>query len=317
MSVDIDKLVASLDLTLFAQRGDEVHGLCPMHEKRTGKADQNPSWWINTSSGYHMCFSCGYKGNLYTLVRDLNPDFDHWDIVDFLKTEPVADAGDLLKRLQELPEYVRSVEDEIPMAESRLAVFDGEIPEYALKKRNISQESAEMYNVLWNPKEEHWILPLRDPHSGQLMGWQEKGFNGRYFRNQPAGVKKSHTLFGVDIMQDDFAIVVESPLDCLRLYHAGYTGGVSTLGASVSEHQAKLLRYSSKIIAAFDNDQAGEKANDELLKYAKQYGLDVSYFNYGDSTKKDPGDMTDDEIRWGIENARNMILGRKAYAWGS
>lgn len=315
MSVDVDKLVASLDLTLFAQRGDEVHGLCPMHKQRTGKEDHNPSWWINTLSGYHMCFSCGYKGNLYTLVRDLNPAFDHWDIVDFLKTEPVADAGDLLKRLQDLPEYVRTVEDEIPMSESRLAVYV-DPPEHALKSRKISQDSVLAYGVLWEPKEEHWILPMRDK-DGKLMGWQEKGYRGRFFKNQPAGVKKSRTLFGITTQNPDVTVVVESPLDCLRIFAVGFKGAVSTFGASVSEHQAKLLRGSSKIIAAFDNDQAGEKANDELFKYANQYGLDVSFFNYGDSTAKDPGDMTDDEIKWGIENSRNMVLGRKAYAWGS
>lgn len=312
--VDVDRIIASLDLTLFSQRGEEVHGLCPMHKSRTGREDHSPSWWINTSTGYHMCFSCGYKGNLYSLVRDLHPEFDHWDIQDFIKTEPVQDPGVLLKRLQDLPQYVSATSEEIPMSEARLAVFV-DPPEHALKARNISRESAKKYGVLWDPEGEHWVLPLRDPHFMQLIGWQEKGHRGRYFRNQPAGIKKSSTLFGIDLQEEDIAIVVESPLDCLRLYTAGFKGGVSTCGAAFNEKQAKLLRYSSKIIAAFDNDDAGRKANDEMFKYAKTYGLDVSFFNYGDSTAKDVGDMTDEEIAWGIDNARNMVLGKRAYAW--
>lgn len=311
--VDVDRIIASLDLTLFSQRGDEVHGLCPKHKERTGSEDHNPSWWINLTTGQHMCFSCGYKGNLYTLIRDLNPGMDHWDILDVLKTEP-ADPSVLLQRLTDLPQYVGPQQDEIPMSEARLAVFV-DPPEYARERRKVSLEACKAYGVKWEPDAGNWIFPLRDPHFHQLMGWQEKAHIGRFFRNYPAGVKKATTLFGIDQQQEDICIVVESPLDCLRLYTAGHKGAVSTCGAAFNEKQAKLLRYSSIIIAAFDNDEAGMKANDEMFKLAKAYGLDVRFFNYGDSKAKDPGDMTDDEIDFGIKHARTMILGQRAYKW--
>jgi 5S rRNA maturation endonuclease (ribonuclease M5) len=311
--VDVDRIIASLDLTLFSQRGDEVYGLCPMHKERTGQIDHNPSWWINLTTGQHMCFSCKYKGNLYTLVRDLNPGMDHWDILDILKTEP-ENPTDLLKRLQDLPQYVGAKTDEIPMSEARMAVYI-DPPAYALERRNISLEAAQHYGVKWDDDSKAWITPLRDPHFGELMGWQEKAFIGRFFRNYPAGVSKGRTLFGVNVQEDDIAIVVESPLDCLRLYTAGFKGGLAVCGSVVNEGHAKILRYSSKIIAAFDCDKAGVQASEELFKFAKMYGLDVSFFNYSATEAKDPGDMTDDEIRFGIENARNMIYGEKAYKW--
>jgi hypothetical protein len=51
-----------------------------------------------------------------------------------------------------------------------------------------------------------------------LWGWQEKGARGRFFKNQPAGVKKSKTVFGVEILTSTHdLIVVESPLDAVRL----------------------------------------------------------------------------------------------------
>jgi hypothetical protein len=37
------------------------------------------------------------------------------------------------------------------------------------------------------------------------------------------------------------------------------------------------------------------------------------FFNYGSSGKKDPGDLTDDEIAWGIHNAKSSVLGEMAY----
>jgi hypothetical protein len=50
-----------------------------MHHIRTGRADNSPSWWINTETGMHICFSCGYKGNLLQLVCDINEFYtDVW-----------------------------------------------------------------------------------------------------------------------------------------------------------------------------------------------------------------------------------------------
>jgi DNA primase len=97
---------------------------------------------------------------------------------------------------------------------------------------------------------------------------------------------------------------------------AGITGAVAICGASVSEEQVKLIRASSKVVVALDNpnfDTAGRKGCEEFRKYARQYGINLFFFNYGDSEKKDPGEMTDEEIRWGVENAKPSILGEQAY----
>jgi hypothetical protein len=60
-------------------------------------------------------------------------------------------------------------------------------------------------------------------------------------------------------------------------------------------------------------DDAGRKASAEFRKAATKYGINAFYFNYGDSGKKDPGDMTDEEIRWGIYNAKSSVYGEAAY----
>ena len=310
---DVERALDDLDIALFTQRGSEVQGLCPMHEKRTGSIDHNPSWWINVDTGAHICFSCGYKGNLYTLVRDVK-GLDHEEVVEYLKRRNEVSVDTLMKRLTDLPQYVAPVE-EIDMSEARLAVFV-DPPAYALESRSITKESAKYYGVLWDERKSNWILPLRDPHFYKLIGWQEKGYGNRFFRNYPAGVKKSKTLFGVDVQQESVSIVVESPLDCLRLYSAGFKGAVASCGALVSEEQIKLLRFSDKVIAAFDNpklDKAGREASASMRQLAKRYGIELYFFNYGDSNKKDPGDMTNEEIEWGMTNARDSIYGEMAY----
>jgi DNA primase len=152
-----------------------------------------------------------------------------------------------------------------------------------------------------------------------LIGWQEKGTIDRTFFNRPTGLSKSKTLFGVENQDENLAIVVESPLDCVRIDSAGISGAMAICGSTLSEEQVKLLRYSFKIIAAFDNpnvDKAGRKASKEMLEWARKYGLNLFFFNYGDTNKKDPGDMTDEEIRWGVDNAVSALFGESAYVQG-
>jgi hypothetical protein len=222
----------------------------------------------------------------------------------------------LLESVRSLPSYVGPIPKPLEMSEARLAVFTTP-PQEQLDKRMITAESASAYGVVWDSKKKSWILPLRDSYSGKLMGWQEKGTEARTFFNRPTGLQKSKTLFGLQNLTEEYVIVVESPLDCLRFYSEGYTSVVAICGSSLSEEQVKLLRAADKIIAAFDSDAAGNKASKEMLAWGRKYGLNLFFFNYGDSGKKDPGDMTADELAWGIQNAKTSLLGEKAYVQGN
>jgi hypothetical protein len=324
MNIDIEKVLLNLGID-YDNKGHEANGLCPMHEVRTGKKDNSPSWWINLESGQHICFSCHYKGNLLQLVCDANEFYKKGWNEDYVYDYKAAEiwlsqiSAISLERLKDivsnLPNYLEPAPKPVAMSEARLVIFD-EPPVEALALRNITPESAMKYGVLWDTKKATWILPLRDPDSNKLLGWQEKGTVNRTFFNRPTGLPKSKTLFGLQNQSEDLVVVVESPLDCLRLYSAGVASAVAICGSSPSEEQIKLLRASNRIICAFDNpklDNAGKKASEEIREFARKYGLNLSFFNYGDSGKKDPGDMTDEEIRWGIENSKSAVLGEKAY----
>ena len=307
------------------EKGTEAVALCPMHKVRTGKEDNSPSWWINLESGQHICFSCHYKGNLLQLICDVNEFYSlEWGtryIYDYgtakvwlgqVSEIPIEKLLDILKNL---PNRIEAAPKPLEMSEARLSVFI-EPPSSELDNRRVTEESAAEYGVLWDKNKKAWVLPLREPHFNKLIGWQEKGTVQRTFFNRPSGLPKSKTLFGIEKQNADVVVVVESPLDCLRLHTAGVTGAVAICGSSPSEEQVKLLRFSDRIICAFDNpkvDKAGKKASDEMREFARKYGLNLAFFNYGDSGKKDPGDLTDEEIAWGIAHAKSSILGEKAY----
>jgi hypothetical protein len=327
MLLDIPAALDALGME-YMEHGHEANALCPAHLARTGKEDNSPSWWINLETGQHICFSCGYKGNLTQLVCDVNEfyiktwdnkySYDYDTAQAWLADISSVPIEELLQMVKSLPNRIEAYPKPLEMSEARLVVFDAP-PAKPLADRNLTPDSASKYGVLWDNKKATWILPLREPENHRLMGWQEKGTEQRTFFNRPAGLQKAKTLFGVDVQDVDLAIVVESPLDCLRIASAGYRGAVAICGATPSEEQIKIIRGSERVIVALDNpniDSAGKKGCEEFRKFANKYGINLFFFNYGKSGKKDPGGMTDEEIAWGIQNAKSSVLGELAYVSG-
>lgn len=316
--IDIPQVLDKLNVYVLRSRGDELQAHCPGHEARTGKQDGNPSWYINQRTGAHMCFSCGFKGNVFSLIGELkkfynSEEIDYNAVTVWLANLENITPQELSERLKEAPTYV-APKQELPMDNSRLALFT-EPPKWALEKRNVTEESCKNYEVLWH-RDNTWVLPIRNPHDNALWGWQEKVEGERIFKNRPVGVTKSRTLFGAHELTPELAILVESPLDAVRIHSAGFVGAVASFGAQVSESQVKLLRYSETVIVALDNpkvDQAGKKGCQAFLIAAKRLGMTVKFFNYTSTGIKDVGDMTDVQIAWGITNAIDMIYGEAAY----
>lgn len=307
------------------QRGRELIGLCPMHLERVGKEDNNPSWSMNSETGVHHCFSCGYKGMLLSLVADvleLKTKFDRPDYEAakaWLQQQIEVDFEELAKQLEEMRSAYVAPPKPIEMSEARLAVFD-EVPDWALQARQLTHSAAWHHGLRWDTKHDNWIIPIRNAHSFKLMGWQEKGQTNRTFRNRPAGVQKSLTLFGLDAILTNNFLVVESPLDVVKLSSSKLqVSGVSTYGASVSQAQFDLFRGAEKLIFAFDNpriDAAGEKASKDVFFRCKEAGMECYFFNYGDSDVKDIGDMSREQIEYGIEKAKHFVFGEQAIYGG-
>jgi hypothetical protein len=168
---------------------------------------------------------------------------------------------------------------------------------------------------MWDRRQEAWITPIRSADTDKLLGWQEKGQSNRVFRNRPTGVKKSTTLFGLDVWLGGTMVIVESPLDVVKLSSTKLSQGVSTFGASISAEQVALFRKAEKLIFAFDNpsiDKAGEKASKEMFSLSKELGFECWFFNYGSTGVKDIGDMGYEQIEYGITKAKHCVFGEKA-----
>jgi DNA primase len=128
---------------------------------------------------------------------------------------------------------------------------------------------------------------LRDRFRGRLMfpvhdpGGDVIGFGGRIldaldygdfdppkYLNSPETplYKKTRVLYGVpqaraDIVRAEQVLVCEGYTDVMALHQAGFANAVATCGTAVGvEHLRMVSRYASRVVLAFDGDEAGVKA---------------------------------------------------------
>lgn len=329
----IDPVVLLQELGVMVQdiRGDEVWARCPGHIKRVGHIDHDASWSMNVDSGEHHCFSCGYGGTLSGLIAIHHEWTDDKGMLDIKRAERWlfkrgGESLDLAGKLLTTAQAFVKPSKRKAMDESRLALFV-DPPEVQMHSRGVSAESVALYGVRWDTEYEAWVLPIRDPQTHKLWGWQLK--NDVVFRNKPSGVRKSETLFGWDIPQKHrVAFVIESPLDCLRVRTVGLPADAySTYGASWSEAQMQLLasRY-EEVVFAFDNpaiDDAGRRAALKVMgrdgkgkripggkDWTTQFTR-ASFFSYL-TNDKDPGDMNATDILHSYQHSMSSVHGAAA-----
>ena len=316
--LDMPGVLEELGITVAEVVGDEVWAWCPNddHEERRPK-----HWSINAKSGEHLCFSCGYSGTIEMLVAEkLNlrstirlPNGEPSPLNLTAAKEWVRERGMSLDALRRLPSWERTAEEyEPPMGESLLAIY--ETPPWSeLEQRQLDADSCARYGVLWDPRESTWILPVRDPDEHTLWGWQVKGAG--IFRNHPPGIKKSHTLFGLNAFAGSRAILVESPLDAVRLSAEGIDGGLATFGASISETQMRIvLDVADELVVATDNFSSDAAGRQAALKLLKRYStrIDMRFLDYSRTDAKDIGDMDSQQITSAIKGAKHAWRGRRA-----
>lgn len=316
MTDPVETILEDLGVNVVRINGREIQALCPGHKERTGKPDNNPSWYINSETGQHICFSCGFKGNLQFLVAFIKGFKSKWDLYDFDAARRWIERFDGLS----LEVVVAKIKDNDhaypldiqPMSESRLALYV-DPPQWARAERGLNTKACEFYGVRWDAEKELWITPVRDSHTGKLIGWQEKSQVERFFKFRPPGMKASWTMYGVDRFLGGTMIVVESPLDAVRLLSVGVSGAVASFGSSVSVRQLGLCRKADTLIVAMDNDDSGKKAMDYFLRMSDMLPCNTRFFNYSApfSDEKDVGAMSRDDIMRGINGAYHVVEGRK------
>jgi|TARA_B110001454_G_scaffold217588_1_gene243301 hypothetical protein len=286
---DLAGALTRLGVNVTTVGDSEIGGHCPVH------ADNSPSWSMNINTGLWICYACGATGNLSQLALRLSVSSDE----AMLLNQFIIESG--LESLK-----ATGVGEEVFIPKADVDTYRGfqPVPEQLLKSRGMDASVAHRYGLRWDPQPRHWIVPIVSP-SGELWGWQAKGRG--YFRNVPVGVNKSRTLFGLDRFRARTAVLVESPLDVVRVASARLgigVGGLASFGAHVSHTQMSLLSGRADIIViALDNDTAGITAAKRVHDACPRPRGGISFLRYEHTNAKDIGEMTDDELEEAVTKA--------------
>ncbi|MFN8508745.1 MAG: DNA primase [Dehalococcoidia bacterium] len=110
------------------------------------------------------------------------------------------------------------------------------------------------------------IIPIADER-GQYVAMGGRGLQGeepKYLNSPQTEIfDKGRTLFGLNVSSEAIraegvAVVVEGYMDVMGPWQAGFKNVVATMGTSLTEHHAGLLkRYAKRIVLAMDPDAAG------------------------------------------------------------
>lgn len=156
------------------------------------------------------------------------------------------------------------------------------------------------------------IFPIRN-HLGKTVG-----FGGRAISNQ-GGPKylnsseselfqKGKLLYNFDlakrhIRNESEVVLFEGYMDVISAYQAGVKNVIATLGTSLTEHQAKLLRrYADTVILCYDADRPGVEATYKAAVLLRQVGCNVKIADLKDDL--DPDSFIN---MYGAEAFKNVV----------
>ena len=288
-TTDLADFLLSIGVDVI-KSGQEIQCRCPVHVKRTGKEDANPSFYINAESGLWLCWSCGAKGTLAHLIYEVTgAQSDDPSVLLTLMNHNVNQLS--------APKW-----EKIPTVDNNMYLYYDDVPLKYLNSRNISIEAARQYGIRWNVEKKSWIIPVVSA-DGVLLGWQEKGSN--FVVNHPTGIKMRHTLFGIEKFTSKTSILVESPLDVVR-FASSFEGiqCLASFGASITSEQLHMLfDVSEKVIIAMDNDNAGINSAKNIFKAMPLVKNGLYWLKYSHTKAKDIGEMTDNEIEEAVTGA--------------
>lgn len=296
MNIDIQLVLDKLGIQGKKVSSNEIKINCinPEH------IDKNPSLFINLEKGIFQCWSCGHKGNIFSLVKELTGK----NLYDFLGIE----NNDFVNSLSNKYEYKEdsfslkniSISGTLYEVKSDPTVYsyllsrgmsDNFIKDFRIKfcKRAV-MNGMNFYNRVCIPVFENRYLI-------SMIGRDFTGkSNIRYLYPKNSCVD---TLFNIDNLDRKSPLyVVEGIMDIVWIYENISRNVTCLFGSKLGKRQKEMLITFNEIILIPDNDNAGIElihSIDKVLE--KEYYIVTLPDQY-----KDPSECPLEELKKAIDN---------------
>ncbi|HEY4602662.1 MAG TPA: DNA primase [Cerasibacillus sp.] len=156
------------------------------------------------------------------------------------------------------------------------------------------------------------IFPIRN-HLGVIVGFGARSIDKqapKYLNSSESQLfQKSKLLYNFDlakkhIRKENEAILFEGYMDVISAYQAGIKNVIATMGTSLTESQARLLRrYVETVIICYDSDEAGIEATYRAAHLLEQVDCHVKIAVLKDGFDPDTYIQT-----YGGDNFINKVL---------
>lgn len=247
--MNVEDLLKSREIP-FRPKGHDFIVRCLNEEHE----DKNPSMRIDQITGIFNCFSCGFKGNLFTLF------------------------GEKPNQLQQLREKMKKLLNKKRAENIGLSFPSAAVP-YTGTWRDIKPETYKKFEAfLDHNNTEHLgriMFPIRSL-SGKIVA-----FNGRHTTGgtpkyifTPRGVKLP--LFPKASPIKGSIILVEGIFDVINLHDKGLTNAVCCFGTNnINKDKLATLRMKGTdcLDIFFDGDTPGQNAAKEVKDMCDSIGL--------------------------------------------
>jgi len=238
-------------------------------------ADRNPSMRIDQVTGIFNCFSCEYKGNLFSLYGE--------------KASPREVRKQLLrKKIQE------------KKAESIGLTMPKDIMPYIGNWRNIRPETYKAFQAFQHHGADFTgriCFPIKD-RTGRIVAFQGRTTTDQVpkYLNSPPGAKLP--LYPVVQPIRGKIILVEGIFDVINLHDKGLTNAMCCFGVkNVTEEKLQVLSVSGVdgIDIFLDNDEAGQTNSVKIKELCEKVGLMTRNIAFGNK-ELDAGALVQSQI---------------------
>ncbi|HLQ74049.1 MAG TPA: DNA primase [Bacillota bacterium] len=140
------------------------------------------------------------------------------------------------------------------------------------------------------------IYPIKN-HLGKTIAFSARALHGdepKYLNSSESDLfQKSRLLYNFDLAKRDIrkkqeVILFEGQMDVISAYQSGIENVVATLGSSLTESQAALLkRYVDTVIICYDDDEAGLNASYKAAQLLRKVGCEIKVSHLHDGLDPD------------------------------
>lgn len=273
--------------------GAKIQCTCPMHE------DNNPSFMLRPEFPYAWnCFACGGGSGLVRLVKK-SMHADGWSS---------GKVRNWIAQFVDLSEHnIRQTRLRVPndqvvqrtVPEENVAAYElhkKKAYRYMTVERGVTLQGCKLFGIGYDVRRRRVTIPLRSK-AGRLMGFVGRAlFKARAKYSVYDRLNTEFVLFNQHrLTKKKPIVVVEGPIDCIRVYSSfGYTNVCALLKSKVSPWQMyQLASYGVPLIFFLDNDKAGAKGVWHAFDVIKeQYPDTVLKVPYYEDTDEEPGALS-------------------------